>query len=277
MSNRQWLQISEYVLLSLSILGAIAVAVTQQVIYVAVPLILSLALNLANRPKLNSFQSQQQISQLQITLQNLQETMDTSNQRLQQIEAWRQQLTQVIDQKIEMSIPKLSTVFDEVNQKNQTVNNRLNQLDDSITNLSNTIHNQEEIFLKSQHNQTDISQFEQQFHSLNLRVEQIDKFVKSCSESNQQQLVEFSQIKQDQDREFSQVNQQIQVFQSRLEEIDQSIKHLHQTLGEQFQELEKMKQNKAAESSQFNQVFDSINERLATLDKLTDFKWFNRF
>ncbi|AHJ26695.1 hypothetical protein [Nodularia spumigena] len=99
----------------------------------------------------------------------------------------------------------------------------------------------------------------------------------SCSESNQQQLAEFSKIKQHQDREFSQVNQQIQVFQPRLEKIEQSIQHLHQTLGEKFQELEKIQQNQAAESSQFNQVVDRINERLATLDKLTDFKWFNRF
>ncbi|WP_228039469.1 hypothetical protein [Dolichospermum sp. LEGE 00240] len=100
MNNRQLLEFSEYVCLGISILGTIVATVTQQVVYAVIPLSLSIALNLVNRPKLNY--SQSQIEQLQTGLQNITEefhqvekTMNTSNQRLEQIEAWRQQLSQI--------------------------------------------------------------------------------------------------------------------------------------------------------------------------------------
>jgi WD40 repeat protein/predicted nucleic acid-binding Zn-ribbon protein len=270
MSNREWLRISEYVLLSLSILGAIAFTVTQQVIYLAVPLILSLALNLANRPRLNPVQSQQQISQLQATLQNFQETMDTSNQRLQQIEAWRQQLSQVIDQKIEMSMQNISTAFDEFNQKIATIDQRLNQLDDSIVNLRSSIGEQEEKIIHLQHTQTELAQLQPQLQAFNLRFEEIEQAIKNSNDINQQQLAAFTEIKEHQNQEFALLHQQIEVFQPRLQEIDKKIADLEQNFQGQFHELEKIQQNHAAEILQFNQGFITINQRLTNLDKLTE-------
>ncbi|MFN9400540.1 MAG: hypothetical protein ACK57T_12370, partial [Dolichospermum sp.] len=91
------------------------------------------------------------------------------NQRLEQIETWRQQLSQIIDQRIEIAInqilgkieadkqeisqiidekiqipiQKLSTEFNAGNQEIQIVNNRLQQLDTSLENLSSNVEKDE--------------------------------------------------------------------------------------------------------------------------------------
>lgn len=49
---RNWLEIAEYISLSASVAGAIATAVFQNSFYAAVPIVLSLLLNLVNRRKL---------------------------------------------------------------------------------------------------------------------------------------------------------------------------------------------------------------------------------
>ena len=99
----------------------------------------------------------------------VEKTMNTSNQRLEQIEAWRQQLSQIIDQtiesainerlgklevykqeisqivdqKIQISMQKLSTEFNAVHQKMQIVNNRVQQLDISLESLSSNVDKDE--------------------------------------------------------------------------------------------------------------------------------------
>ena len=194
MNNRQLLEFSEYVCLGLSVLGTIVATVTQQVVYAVIPLSLSVALNLVNRPKFNYSQSQSQIEQLQTSLQNITEefyqvekTMNTSNQRLEQIEAWRQQLSQIIDQtiesainerlgklevykqeisqivdqKIQISMQKLSTEFNAVHQQMQVVNNRLQQLDIYIESLNSTV-DKDEYLRNIAELQTELSQINQQ-------------------------------------------------------------------------------------------------------------------
>ena len=175
MNNHKWLKVSEYLCLGLSILGIIVATVTQQVAYGLIPLCLSVALNLVNRPQFN-YSQLQSLDQLQTNLQNtdeefdqLNKTMNTYNQRLEQIETWRQQLSQIIDQRIEIAInqilgkieadkqeisqiidekiqipiQKLSTEFNAVNQEIQIVNNRLQQLDTSLENLSSHVEKDE--------------------------------------------------------------------------------------------------------------------------------------
>jgi chromosome segregation ATPase len=195
MNNRQLLEVSEYVCLGLSVLGTIVATVTQQVVYAVIPLSLSVALNLVNRPKFNY--SQSQIEQLQTSLQNITEefyqvekTMNTSNQRLEQIEAWRQQLSQiiesainerlgkfevykqeisqVIDQKIQISMPKLSTEFNAVHQQMQVVNNRVQQLDISLESLGSTV-DKDEYLRNIAELQTELSQINQQLQVFNSR------------------------------------------------------------------------------------------------------------
>ncbi|MBD2292101.1 hypothetical protein H6G06_01055 [Anabaena sphaerica FACHB-251] len=303
MSKRQWLEISEYVCLGLSVLGTIAATVTQQMVYAAVPLAISIALNLANRPRFNHSQSQQQIEQLQASLQNItdkfyqvQETMDTSNQRLQQIEVWRQQLSQIIDQeieisinqrlekieiwkqqssqfidqKIDISIQKLSTEINHFNQQIQDINNRLSELDNSLHNLNETIQNQGQKLINVQELKSEFSQFSQQISVVNSRFEQIEKSIQDGNESIQQQLVEFRKNQENQKSEFSQISQEIETVKPQFSQINNSIQQLHETLEQELNELEKVKQNQSAESSKFNNIFDSINQSLRTLDVLKE-------
>jgi WD40 repeat protein len=252
MNNHQLREVSEYVCLGLSILGTIVATVTQQVVYAVIPLSLSIALNLVNRPKLNY--SQSQIQQLQTSLQNITEEfyqvekiMNTSNQRLEQIEAWRQQLSQiidqtiesainerlgklevykqeisqVIDQKIQISMQKLSTEFNAVHQKMQIVNNRVQQLDISLESLSSNVDK--------------------------------DEYLSNMAELK---------------TELSQINQQLQVFNSRFAEIDNSTQKLHQTNLEQNQSIGEIKEKQEIETSKNNDILDSINQRLT--DGLTE-------
>jgi WD40 repeat protein len=302
MNNRHLLEVSEYVCLGLSILGTIVATVTQQVVYAVIPLSLSVALNLVNRPKFNYSQSQSQIEQLQTGLQNITEefhqvekTMNTSNQRLEQIEAWRQQLSQIIDQtieiainerlgklevykqevsqivdqKLQISMQKLSTDFNAVNQQMQIVNNRLQQLDISLEGLSCTV-DKDEYLENIAELKTELSQINQQLQVFNSRFAEVETSIKNGNESSQQQLAELRDNQKNQSQEFTQIHQQIEVVNSRFAQIDNSTQKLHQTILEQNQEISEIKEKQESESSNNNDVFDSINQRLTKLDGLTE-------
>ena len=297
MNNRQLLEVSEYVCLGLSVLGTIVATVTQQVVYAVIPLSLSVALNLVNRPKFNYSQSQSQIEQLQTSLQNITEefyqvekTMNTSNQRLEQIEAWRQQLSQIIDQtiesainerlgklevykqeisqivdqKIQISMQKLSTEFNAVHQQMQVVNNRLQQLDIYIESLNSTV-DKDEYLRNIAELQTELSQINQQLQVFNSRFAEIETSIKNGNESSQQQLAE---LRDNQSQEFTQIHQQIEVVNSRFAEIDNSTQKLHQTILEQNQSIGEIKEKQESEISKNNDILDSINQRLT--DGLTE-------
>lgn len=87
MIKPHWLEITESVALAGSVLGTIAVAGTQQVLYAAVPLTVSVSLNLANRQRLyqlNQQRSEAAIAQVYDSLQPL-------NQRFDRLESSKQQ------------------------------------------------------------------------------------------------------------------------------------------------------------------------------------------
>ncbi|MFM6024973.1 MAG: hypothetical protein ACKPER_18935, partial [Dolichospermum sp.] len=295
MNNHKWLKVSEYVCLGLSILGIIVATVTQQVAYGFIPLCLSMTLNLVNRPQFN-------YSQLQTNLQNTDEefdqinkTMNTYNQRLEQIETWRQQLSQIIDQKIEIAInqslgkietykqeisqiideklqipiQKLSTEFNAVNQEIQIVNNRLQQLDTSLENLSSHLE-KDEYLNNIAELKTELSSLNQQIQVFNSRFAEIETSIESDHQNNLQQLTELSNNQQNQNRELSQINQQIAVINSRLTEIDNSTEKLHQTISENNQEISEIKQKQEIETSQNHHILDVITQQLTKLDGLTE-------
>ncbi|MBJ7295175.1 MAG: hypothetical protein JHC73_02355 [Dolichospermum sp.] len=291
MNNRQLLEVSEYVCLGLSVLGTIVATVTQQVVYAVIPLSLSVALNLVNRPKFNY--SQSQIEQLQTSLQNITEefhqvekTMNTSNQRLEQIEAWRQQLSQIIesainerlgkfevykqeisqivDQKIQISMQKLSTEFNAVHQQMQVVNSRVQQLDISLESLGSTV-DKDEYLRNIAELQTELSQINQQLQVFSSRFAEIEPSIKNGNESSQQQLAE---LRDNQSQKFTQIHQQIEVVNSRFAEIDNSTQKLHQTILEQNQSIGEIKEKQESEISKNNDILDSINQRLT--DGLTE-------
>ena len=304
MKNYPWLKVSEYVCLGLSILGIIVATVTQQVVYVYIPLCLSAALNLVNRPQFNYAQLQS-LDQLQTNMENidkefdqLNKTMNTSNQRLEQIETWRKQLIQIIDQKIEIAINESlvkietykqeisqiiddkiqismqnwSTEFNTINQEIQIVNNRLQQLDTFVENLSSD-GEKDEYFNNIAELKTELSSLNQQIQVFNSRFTEIETFIDtfhSGHQNNLQQLAELNNNQQNQNRELSQINQQIAVINSRFTEIDNSTEKLQQTISEQNQEISEIKEKQESETSQNNDILDVITQRLTKLDELTE-------
>ncbi|WP_254566567.1 hypothetical protein [Oscillatoria sp. HE19RPO] len=96
MTKPHWLEITESVALAGSVLGTIAVAGTQQVLYAAVPLTVSVSLNLANRQRLyqlNQRRSEEAIAQVYDSLQPL-------NQRFDRLESSKQQANSQTEQRI---------------------------------------------------------------------------------------------------------------------------------------------------------------------------------
>lgn len=283
MNNHKWLKVSEYLCLGLSILGIIVATVTQQVAYGLIPLCLSVALNLVNRPQFN-YSQLQSLDQLQTNLQNtdeefdqLNKTMNTYNQRLEQIETWRQQLSQIIDQRIEIAINQIlgkieadkQEISQIIDEKIQIVNNRLQQLDTSLENFISNVE-KDEYLNNIAELKTELSSLNQQIQVLNSRFTEIETSMESDHQSNLQQLAELSNNQQNQNRELSQINQQIAVINSRFTEIDNSTEKLHQTISEHNQEINEIKEKQESETSQNNDILDVINQQLTKLDGLTE-------
>ncbi|MBO0347889.1 hypothetical protein J0895_01945 [Phormidium pseudopriestleyi FRX01] len=96
MTKPHWLEITESVALAGSVLGTIAVAGTQQVLYAAVPLTVSVSLNLVNRQRLyqlNQQRSEAAIAQVYDSLQPL-------NQRFDRLESSKQQANSQTEERI---------------------------------------------------------------------------------------------------------------------------------------------------------------------------------
>ncbi|MCT7996410.1 WD40 repeat domain-containing protein [Laspinema olomoucense] len=96
MTKPHWLEITESVALAGSVLGTIAVAGTQQVLYAAVPLTVAVSLNVANRQRLyqlNQRRSEEAIAQVYDSLQPL-------NQRFDRLESSKQQANSQTEERI---------------------------------------------------------------------------------------------------------------------------------------------------------------------------------
>ncbi|MCT7969513.1 hypothetical protein NG799_24675 [Laspinema sp. D1] len=96
MTKPHWLEITESVALAGSVLGTIAVAGTQQVLYAAVPLTVSVSLNVVNRQRLyqlNQRRSEEAVAQVYDSLQPL-------NQRFDRLESSKQQANSQTEERI---------------------------------------------------------------------------------------------------------------------------------------------------------------------------------
>jgi WD40 repeat protein len=258
MNNRHLLVFSEYVCLGLSILGIIVATVTQQVVYGFIPLSLSIALNLVNRPQFNYSQSQSQIKELQASLQNITE--------------------------------ELSTEFNAVNQQMQIVNNRLHQLDISVENLSSTV-DKDEYISNIAELKTELSQINQNIQVFNSRFAQIDNSTQKLHQTILEQNQEIDEIKKKQEGESSQNNDIFDSINNRLTKLDglAELDSLFTALVQPLQvenksnlqtnpipEAASQEKEEIPTINNLNSISNSINESLKTLDVLTELNpWFN--
>ncbi len=88
MTNHHWLETTEYISLAASTLGTIVATSTQQVIYAALPLSISISLNLANRQRLyqlNQKQIETAIAQFQQRITELESIAGNSHRKISEI------------------------------------------------------------------------------------------------------------------------------------------------------------------------------------------------
>ncbi|HBL59237.1 MAG TPA: hypothetical protein DDZ80_12180, partial [Cyanobacteria bacterium UBA8803] len=83
--REHWLEIAQYISLAGSTLGTVVAAVTQQVVYAAAPLSLTIGLNLVNQQRLNQLHRKQ----TNAAIAQLHQHLDPLTQRLTQLESLR--------------------------------------------------------------------------------------------------------------------------------------------------------------------------------------------
>ncbi len=282
MTQLHWLEVSEYAGLSLSTIGIVTAAVTQQIVYAVAPLTLTLGLNIANRERLKYLNQQHHAR----TLTRLDLLIDPLRQRLENFDAFTQKQTTTTQQQFEQlrNSQQLSTdVFSQ----------RLTKLDALTQQLGITVQqqiqelqrNQEEqnVDAFSQHlTQLDAlteqlsTNTQQQIDPLNQRLTQIDALTQQLSKTTQQQIEELQRNQQDYKIEdFRQrltqldaltqqlstsTQKQIEPLSQRLTQLDALTQQLSKTTQQQIQELQRHQQ-------EYN--IDDLRQRLTQLDVLT--------
>ena len=282
MTQLHWLEVSEYAGLSLSTIGIVTAAVTQQIVYAVAPLTLTIGLNIANRERLKYLNQQDHAR----TLTRLDLLIDPLRQRLENFDAFTQKQTTTTGQQFEQLRNSQQLSIDVFSQ-------RLTKLDAFTQQLGITVQqqiqelqrNQEEqnVDAFSQHlTQLDAlaeqlsTNTQQQIDPLNQRLTEIDALTKQLSKTTQQQIEELQRNQQDYKIEdFRQrltqldaltqqlstsTQKQIEPLSQRLTQLDALTQQLSKTTQQQIQELQRNQQ-------EYN--IDDLRQRLTQLDVLT--------
>ncbi|MCT7985566.1 hypothetical protein NG796_20040 [Laspinema sp. A4] len=212
MTKPHWLEITESVALAGSVLGTIAVAGTQQVLYAAVPLTVSVSLNLVNRQRLyqlNQRRSEEAIAQVYDSLQPL-------NQRFDRLESSKQQANSQTEERItELQESLRDELFEAIAQVEESfpaipelpnldpIIARINALESQLEQQRDRIEAQK-LELKDslrQENETAIARIHQALESLppfpNLkpladRLEQLETATEQVNQETERQIEAFT-------------------------------------------------------------------------------------
>ncbi len=214
MTKPHWLEITESVALAGSVLGTIAVAGTQQVVllYAAVPLTVSVSLNLLNRQRLyelNQRRSEEAIAQVYDSLQPL-------NQRFDRLESSKQQANSQTEQRItELQESLRDELFEAIAQVEESfpaipelpnldpIIARINALESQLEQQRDRIEAQKLELTDSlrQENETAIARIHQALESLppfpNLkpladRLEQLETATEQVNQETERQIEAFT-------------------------------------------------------------------------------------
>ena len=282
MTQLHWLEVSEYASLSLSTIGIVTAAVTQQIVYAVAPLTLTIGLNIANRERLKYLNQQDHAH----ALAKLDLLIDPLRQRLENFDTFTQKLSTTTGQQFEQLRNSQQLSIDVFSQ-------RLTKLDALTQQLLITVQqqiqelqrNQEEqnVDAFSQHlTQLDAlteqlsTNTQQQIDPLNQRLTQLDASTQQLSKTTQQQIQELQRNQQDYKIEdFRQrltqldaltqqlstsTQKQIEPLSQRLTQLDALTQQLSKTTQQQIQELQRNQQE---------HNIDDLTQRLTQLDALT--------
>jgi WD40 repeat protein len=245
MTKFHWLEVSEYASLSLSALGLVTAAVTQQMIYAAAPLTVTVCLNAANRERLKSLTQQQQ----QATIAKLDLLIDPLRQRLANFDTFTQKLSTTTQQQ-----------FQELrNNQEQDFNvftEQFEQLYGSL--LEITIKIQQQIQALQQYQQ------EQNIDTLKLRLIELDNLTQQLSTATQQQIDPLYERLAQLEALTQQVSQSTQ---QQIQALQQT--HQEQNSGSLRQRLTQLDTLTQQLSTTTQQQIDPLYQRLSQLDSFT--------
>jgi WD40 repeat protein len=203
MTQLHWLEVSEYASLSLSTIGIVTAAVTQQIVYALAPLTLTIGLNIANRERLKYLNQQQHIR----AVTKLDLLIDPLRQRLENFDTLTRKLTTTTEQQIEQLRNNQQYSIDVFTQ-------RLTKLDGLTQQLSKTTTQQ---IQELQHNQQQknadafneyLTQFDalaeqlstntqKQIDPLNLHLTRLDALTQKLSRTTEQHTQELQRYRQE--------------------------------------------------------------------------------
>lgn len=245
MTKLHWLEVSEYASLSLSALGLVTAAVTQQMIYAAAPLTVTVCLNVANRERLKSLTQQQQ----QATIAKLDLLIDPLRQRLANFDTFTQKLSTTTQQQLE-------ELRNNQEQDFNIFTEQFEQLHASL--LEITIKIQQQIQALQQNEQ------EQNIDTFRQRLTQLDNLTQQLSTATQQQIDPLYERLAQLDALTQQVSQSTQQQIQALQQTQQE-----QNTGSLRQRLTQLDALTQQLSTTTQQQIDPLYQRLSQLDSFT--------
>ncbi|NJR48641.1 MAG: hypothetical protein HC780_02880 [Leptolyngbyaceae cyanobacterium CSU_1_3] len=246
------LHVIEYTSAVASVVGAIASALSQQVVYVAAPMSLSLCLNLVNRRRFEQ-QTEQRfngtIAQIDQRLLNLdQQVLEQSTQTTQSL---TERITHLSEQLITSKQSQNETASDFSELRSQ-----LSQLQERFTTTQQA----------QNATSTDLGQLQTRLSQLNAQLTAIQQHQAGATMSQTGLEAQFSQVRENLSQEIQAIRQQLQAATLNLDGLE-ALQQAFPGLAEQIAQLQD--RLRAIEARQTSEPLDrGIENRLPTIEML---------
>lgn len=262
MSKLHWLEVSEYVSLYASALGALAAATAQNVAYAATPLTIAIGLNFVNRERWKHLQEKQK----QLSIYQLDMLIDPLRQRLDNFDGLTQNLSQAIQQSRQVVGDK-SLVNLGIKQMNSNIGNQIADIQQHLAQLDRftqdlSINTQKQLDIFRQLLNTNNPNREGQ----NLNVESFDQRFAELDQQIQQLSINIQQ--QIQVLQQGAKNISLEAFNQRFAQLDTRMQKLSINTQKQLQDLQQ--ENKGADvilKEEFSQINNHIQKEIEPLNQ----------
>ncbi|MEB3826975.1 WD40 repeat domain-containing protein [Phormidium sp. CCY1219] len=277
MTKINWLEISESVALAGSILGTFAAYGTQQFIYAAAPLTLTVGLNIANRNRFNKQLRQQnfetltgEVHRVSDPLSQRLETLETQTQRVnRQTQQQLSQLKESLESDREVAIARLQEAIqslppipnlDPISQRLSELEASLQQMpmqtDADIEQLQAAFRAENEAAIAQIHHALENIPPIPNIKPISLRLEQLETLTQEVGQNTDAQLAQFQEtLRQENEAAIARIHHALENIPpiENMEAIAQRLEQL-ETLTQE------LRQNTEAQLAEFQDRFRAENE-----------------